>query len=123
MELYFYGVGKGVPLHVLLAQSMEKSRLWAALPHRLCFLQEAQPTLEGVWLQLAQSQLCWEMFGMLTQYRLTAPNPTEKAALKTHLIALSQFHERCVVGRSDRGERAELAELDATLRKVAGHLS
>ena len=116
VELYFQSMGRKVPVHVFAPLLAEQPYLWAAFPHRFCFKTENRPVLEGVLSELAQAQISWELFGMLSQHRLWQRSDSDRATMKTHLAGLLEFYQTSIQKKSTH------PDLDATVADVIGHL-
>jgi hypothetical protein len=116
LERYLRSTDQGEPAHLLVSLLDENPGLWAAFPHRFCFRTEGLPILDGIWRSLAQAQVCWELFGMLTQYRLSIRTAEEKAGLRRHLERLQEFY-RVSIQRQEAP-----SELDQSVSEVTEHL-
>lgn len=93
LEAYFECVGRGVPWHILKPLS-EHNPLWiAAMPHR--FLEVAPGKGTERRNQLTAAQLGWELWGVMSQYRLATDE-----RLSLHVEALAGLAREAFGNRS-----------------------
>lgn len=77
LEAYLRSRQAGEPDHLLLARSNEKTQqlLLELFPHRFCYLDNYK-TQSGADVRsgLTELQLCWEAWGLLSQFRFQSDN-------------------------------------------------
>jgi hypothetical protein len=106
LDLYFQSLGRDVPVETLRPLVQSQPYLWAIFPHRFCF-ESVKPSLdgmfEGLWAELAWSEISWELSRMLGQSRLfprvskpreSATEEALRASMRSHLDSLEEFCQR-----------------------------